>query len=50
MPFMKRALLLVVLLAACAHARKPQAKYAGPRDVVLDPARTFGPSTTLMWR
>ena len=47
---MKRAALLAVLLFACAHARKPVAKYAGPKDAVMDPANTFGPSTTLMWR
>jgi len=50
MPPMKRALLLAVLLCACAHARKAQQKYAGPKDAVMDPAKTFGPSTTLMWR
>jgi hypothetical protein len=47
---MERALLLMVLLAACAHARKPAAKYAGPKEAVMDPAKTFGPSTTLLWR
>ena len=46
---MKRALWLVLALA-CAHAHKPQAKYAGPKDTVMDPAKTYGPSTTLMWR
>ncbi|HUJ27146.1 MAG TPA: hypothetical protein VLW85_14065 [Myxococcales bacterium] len=48
---MKRTLLLALLVTACAHARQTtQVKYAGPRDAIMDPAATYGPSTTLMWR
>lgn len=51
MPPMKRALLLVLaLLYGCAHAQKQQPSYRGPKDVPLNPTKTFGPSAVYVWR
>jgi len=51
MPIMKRALLLAfALLLSCAHAANKQRRYGGPRDVPMDPTKTFGPSAVYSWR